>query len=39
MTPEILKLQKILRLAQRLQKQLNIDFKEAYILAKERIDA
>jgi hypothetical protein len=28
----------VLRLAQRLQKQLNIDFKEAYIQAKEIIN-
>jgi hypothetical protein len=35
MITEIIKLEKILRLAQSLEKRLNIDFREAYIQAKE----
>lgn len=38
MTTDTIRLMQILKLAQRLEKQLNIDLKTAYIQAKEIID-
>jgi hypothetical protein len=38
MTTDTIKLMQILKLAQSLEKRLNIDFKEAYIQAKEIIN-